>query len=136
MPAPQRGRTVKDRRRGGAPGLHAAQRRTIGEGATEAARLRSLTARGMCPLKPVTREAVRQSPQVSPRGHRPTHQRAEGVLQNVRQDRSEAQPESTRSPSGEVPFASHDEGWPCQKSIPENRPRERLYRVLNYEMAN
>ena len=34
----------------------------IGEEATKAARLRSLTVRGMCPLKPVMREALPQSP--------------------------------------------------------------------------
>jgi hypothetical protein len=41
----------------------------------------------------------------------------------------------TRSPAGEVPFVSHDEGLPCQQSIRKNRPRQWLYRVLIYEMA-
>jgi hypothetical protein len=68
-----RGRAVKDRRCGGAPGLQVVQRMKIGEEATKAAWLRSLTGRGMCPLKPVMREALVQSPQVSIEGRRPTH---------------------------------------------------------------
>jgi len=47
-------------------------------------------------------------------------------------------PPSSRVPAdaaGEAPFAGHDEGQPCLASVPKNRQRERLYRVLNHEMA-
>ena len=71
-----RGRTVKDRRRGGAPGLHAAKRRKIGEGATQTARLRSLTVRGMCPLKPV--HARSTSSVTAGVNQRPTGRRTSG----------------------------------------------------------
>ena len=36
---------------------------------------------------------------------------------------------------GEVLFTGQDESLPCLERIRKNRLRERLYTVLNYEMA-
>jgi hypothetical protein len=99
-------------------GGHRSARSGAKEDREEVACHRSLTARGKCPLKPVKRGAILQSPEVSVRGRRPTHKRAEGVLQNVREDRSGTEPESTRSPQARCLLGAMMKACPAWKAFP------------------
>jgi hypothetical protein len=90
-----RGRTLKDGGAEGHPVCKERQRMKIGE---EAAPTLGLILERLGDLPPIKEPSA---PQASASGRRPTHKRAE-VGASVRMDRSEAEPESTRSPTGAV----------------------------------